>query len=215
MRNALERVTDRDLGYLDELHPPLDRVLARTEEEGARENIPIVGVAVGRFLRVLAAAVRARRVLEVGTAIGYSALWMGAALPADGELLTIDPDRSRTERAERSWRESGIAARLTVLNAPALEALPRLAGPFDLAFIDALKPEYEGYLERILPLLRRGGVVAVDNLLWGGRASGSAPDDRGEDTRAIRAFNRRFLSHPELVATIIPVGDGVGVGVKR
>lgn len=215
MRNALERVTLRDLEYLDEIHPRLDAVFARMEREGERERIPIVGTAVGRLLRVLAAAVGARRVVEVGTAIGYSAIWMGAALPADGELVAIDPDRTRTARAEANWREAGVKARLTVVNAPALEALPRLAGPFDLTFIDAVKTEYLAYLDAVLPLLREGGVVCADNLLWGGRASGSAPDDSAEDTKAIREFNRRFLSDPRLLSTIVPVGDGLGVGVKR
>lgn len=215
MRNALDRITLTDLEYLDSIHPALDAVLARMEAEGERERIPIVGTAVGRLLRLLVAAVSARRVLEIGTAIGYSALWMGGALPRDGELVTIDPDRARTGRAQANWREAGIRARLLVRNGPALEVLPRLADPFDLAFVDAIKTEYQGYLEGLLPLLRTGGVVAVDNLLWGGRASGAAPDDRTEDTAAIREFNRRFLADPRLVATILPVGDGVGIGVKR
>lgn len=215
MRNALERITLRDLQYVDEVHPRLDAVLARIEEEGERERIPVVGTAVGRLLRVLAAGIGARRLLEIGTAIGYSALWMGAALPEDGELVTIDPDRSRTQRAEANWREAGVNAGLRVVNAPALDVLRNLSGTFDMAFIDALKTEYQGYLEGVLPLLRTGGLVCVDNLLWGGRASGSAPDDRTEDTAAIQKFNRRFLSDPRLVATILPVGDGVGIGVKR
>jgi predicted O-methyltransferase YrrM len=214
MRNAMEMIAPRDLEYLDRLHPKLDGVLARIDEEGGRERIPVVGTAVGRCLRVLVAAARARRVLEIGTAIGYSLLWMGAALAEDGELVTIDPDRARTARAEASWREAGIRARLRIENAPALEVLPRLRGDFDLAFIDAIKTEYEAYLEGVLPLLRDGGTVCVDNLLWQGKASGSREAD-DPDTRAIRAFNERFVRHPRLFATIVPVGDGLGIGVKR
>ena len=214
MRNALAEITTRDLEYLEEIHPALDPVLARMDAEGGQESIPIVGTAVGRLLRVLALAVAARRALEIGTAIGYSAIWMGASLPADGELVTIDPDRARTARAEANWRAAGVLATLRVHNAPALDVLPRLSGPFDLAFIDALKEEYEAYLDGVIPLLRPGGVVCVDNLLWSGRASGAVPDE-GPATEAIRRFNRRLLSDERLEATIVPIGDGLGVGVKR
>ena len=214
MRNALSEITNVDLEYLDRIHPALPRVLARMDREGGDEHIPVVGTAVGRFLRVLTAAIRAKRVLEIGTAIGYSAIWIGGALPRTGELVTIDPDVERTDRAKRNWREARVAARLVVKNGPALEVLPTLRGRFDLVFIDALKREYSGYLDGALPLLRDGGVVAVDNLLWSGRASGVSPADDA-DTLAIRAFNERFLAHRALLATILPLGDGLGVGVKR
>ncbi len=210
----MSEIASRDLEYLAEIHPPLERALARIDEEGGREDIPVVGVAVGRCVRVLVRAVAARRILEIGTAIGYSAIWMGASLPEDGELVTIDPDAARTARARENWRAAGLRARLTIENAPALEVLPRLRGPFDVAFIDALKEEYQAYLDGALPLLRGGGLVLVDNLLWDGRASGRVPDD-GADTRAIREFNRRFLADERLLATILPVGDGLGVAVTQ
>jgi predicted O-methyltransferase YrrM len=215
LRNALERISSRDLEYIERLHGPLPETFRALDEEGGREGIPIVGTAVGRTLGVLVRATGARRAVEVGTAIGYSALWIASALPADGELVTIDPDRERTGRARRFWERAGVAGRIRVVNAPALEALPSLAGPFDLAFIDALKREYQGYLDLLLPLLRRGGTVVVDNLLWSGRASGSAPDDGSDDTAAIRRFNASFVGDPRLDATVLPVGDGLGVGTKR
>ncbi|MGH2499209.1 MAG: O-methyltransferase [Candidatus Limnocylindria bacterium] len=211
----MDAIALRDLEYLESLHEPLSGAFARLEAEGAREDIPIVGTAVGRALHVLVRAAGARRILEIGTAIGYSALWMATALPADGELVTIDPDRSRTGRARAFWAEAGIAERIRVENAPALEVLPGLRGPFDFAFVDALKEEYAAYLEHVLRLLRPGGTVAVDNLLWSGRASGSRPDDGAAGTRAIRAFNAAFVAHPGLEAAILPVGDGLGLGVKR
>src|SRR5207249_8497831 len=101
MRNALAEITNVDLEYLDRIHPALSRVLSRMDREGGDEHIPVVGTAVGRFLRVLTAAIRAKRVLEIGTAIGYSAIWIGGALPRTGELVTIDPDVERTNRAKR------------------------------------------------------------------------------------------------------------------
>lgn len=215
MRNSLDAITLTDLEYLDRLHPPLDAVLRRIDEAGGGEDIPVVGTAVGRFLHVSIAAARARRVLEVGTAIGYSALWMGRALPDDGELVTIDIDRVRQQRARDAWREAGVRASLRLVNGPALQMLPTLRGPFDAVFIDAVKKEYQAYLEGAMPLLRAGGLVLVDNLLWSGRVSGSRPDDGSEDTAAIREFNRAFLSDPRLVATILPLGDGLGFAVKR
>lgn len=213
-RNSLAAVTQRDLAYLDGIHPSVEGVLARMDAEGGRDDIPIVGTAVGRALRVLVRATGARRIVEVGTAIGYSALWMALALPDDGELVTIDPDTERTARARAHWQAAGVGSRIHVENGPALEVLPRLSGPFDLAFIDALKHEYQGYLEECLRLLRPGGTAVVDNLLWGGRASGERRDESA-DTRAIRAFNAAFLRDERLDATILPVGDGLGVGVKR
>lgn len=215
MRNALDAITLTDLQYLDRLHPPLDAALRRIEDAGGGEDIPVVGTAVGRFLRVAIAALRARRVLEIGTAIGYSALWMGAALPDEGELVTLDIDRVRQQRAMDSWREAGIRAALRLVNGPALEMLQTLRGPFDAVFIDAVKSEYQRYLEAALPLLRPSGLVLVDNLLWSGRVSGSQPDDRTADTAALREFNRAFVSDPRLLATILPLGDGLGYAVKR
>ena len=130
-----------------------------------------------------------RRIVEVGTAYGYSTLWMALGQPPDGTIVTIDPDRSRTDLARGWWREAGIAdERITVVNAPALEAFeagePALAGPFDLAFIDALKPEYLRYLEHIAGRLAPGALVVADNVLWSGRVSGS------------QAGRRRRCQHP-------------------
>ncbi len=211
----MDRITRHDLDYLERIHGDLPDVLRMLDREGGRDDIPIVGTAVGRLLGVLVRATGARRVVEVGTAIGYSALWMASALPPDGELVTIDPDRERTDRARRFWELARVGERIRVVNAPALEALPQLIGPFDLAFIDALKIEYQAYLEQVLWLLRPGGTVVVDNLLWSGRSSGSSPDDGTSDTKAIKEFNGAFVRDRRFEATILPVGDGLGIGVKR
>lgn len=212
----MDRVTLQDLEYLESLHGGLAGAFADLDAEGGRDDIPIVGTAVGRALHVLVRATAARRIVEVGTAIGYSTLWMATALPEDGSLVTIDPDTARTDRARGYWQRAGVGDRIRVVNGPALEVLPTLVAdaPFDLAFIDALKHEYQGYLEAVLPLLRPGGMLVVDNLLWSGRASGSAPDDGSPDTKAVKAFNAAFVRDPRLEATILPVGDGLGVAVK-
>src|SRR5213592_402957 len=190
-----------DVEYLEGIHPQLGPVLEEMLKSGRNEGVPIVQPAVGRLLRVLVTAVAPKRVLEIGTAIGFSTLWMASALPAGGRIDTIDPDRSRTDRARRYWLRAGVTDRVRVINEPALRVLPRLAPGIEFAFIDAL-----------LPKMAPGGVIAVDNLTWSGRIAAGEHD---EDTDALRGFNEKFLHHEQLEATILPVGDGVGLGAVR
>jgi len=150
--------------------------------------------------------------VEIGTAIGFSTLWMANALPPDGRIDTIDPDRSRTDRARRYWIRAQVGDRIRVVNEPALRVLPRLAPGIDLAFIDAVKTEYSPYLEALLPRMRPGGIILADNLLWSGRI---AAGDHDADTDALRAFNETFLHHARLDGTILPVGDGLGFAVIK
>ena len=159
-----------------------------------------------------------RRIVEVGTAYGYSTLWLALGQPADGTIVTIDPDRERTGLARGWWREAGVAdERITVVSAPALEAFaaadPALAGPFDLAFIDALKPEYGAYLTALVPRLAPGALVLADNVLWSGRVADPANDE--SQTEVLRAFDAAVLGDPRFNATILPVGDGLLVAGFR
>ncbi|GAC1479432.1 MAG: O-methyltransferase [Candidatus Dormibacteria bacterium] len=204
--------TDRDLEYLDGVHAPMGLVLAEMLEVGRLEKIPILQPAAGRFLRTLVTALAPKRVVEIGTAIGFSTLWMASALPEGSRIDTIDPDRARTDRARRYWLRAGVTDKVRVINEPALRVLPRLAPGIELAFIDAIKTEYIAYLDALLPRMATGGVITVDNVLWSGRVAGGDQDD---DTSALRAFNEYFLHHEQLEATILPVGDGLGVGVVR
>lgn len=203
---------DRDLEYLEQAHAPVDSVLAEMLKRGREEGIPIVSPASGRLLRTLVLALAPKRVLEIGTAIGFSTLWMAAALPPGGRIDTIDPDRSRTDRARRYWLKAGVSDRVRVTNEPALRVIPRLAPGIEFAFIDALKTEYAAYLDALLPKMAPGGLIAVDNVLWSGRIAAGEHDN---DTDALRAFNARFLRDEQLDATIVPVGDGLGIGVVR
>ena len=204
--------TDRDLEYLDQVHPPLDPVLQEMLTAGPKDGIPIVSPAAGRLLRVLVTAMAPKRVLEIGTAIGFSTLWMATALPQGGRIDTIDPDRVRTDRARRYWLRAGVTDRVRVINEPALRVLPRLTPGIEFAFIDALKTEYVAYLDALLPKMAPGGMITVDNVLWSGRI---ATGEHDENTDALRAFNEYFLRHEQLEATIVPVGDGLGIGVVR
>jgi caffeoyl-CoA O-methyltransferase len=201
-----------DLEYLEGIHPPMGPVLEEMLKAGRSEGVPIVQPASGRLLRVLVAAMAPKRVLEIGTAIGFSTLWMASALPPGGRIDTIDPDRSRTDRARRYWLRAGVTDRVRVINEPALRVLPRLPPGIDFAFIDAIKTEYSAYLDALLPKMAPGGMITVDNVLWSGRIAAGEHD---EDTDALRAFNEKFLRHERLDATIVPVGDGIGIGVVR
>lgn len=181
-------------------------------------HIPIVDRHTGRVLSVLAAG--RRRVVEVGTAYGYSTLWLALGQPADGTIVTIDPDRARTDLARGWWRDGGIADdRIRVINQPALDALasrhPDLAGPFDLAFIDALKGEYEGYLDALIPRLAADALVIADNVLWSGRVSGSRPGGDDPDSAALRRFSARVAADRRFESTVLPLGDGLLVAAWR
>lgn len=211
--------TSTDLEWIDATSGPPHPALLAIEAAAEPDGIPILDRASGRVLAALAAG--RGRIVEVGTAFGYSTLWMALAQPASGRIVTIDPDRGRTDRARGWWREAGIAdERITVVNAPALAAFgadePALRGPFDLAFIDALKPEYSAYLEAIVPRLAPGALVVADNVLWSGRVSGARPaDPDDEGTSALRAFNESVLRDPRFAASIVPVGDGLLVAGLR
>jgi len=211
--------TTTDLAWIDATAPPPPAALLAIEAAAEPDNIPILDRASGRVLAALAAG--RRRIIEVGTAYGYSTLWMALAQPAGGTIVTIDPDRGRTDKARRWWREAGVpVGQIAVVNAPALAAFAAneaaLRGPFDLAFIDALKPEYLLYLEALLPRLAPGALVVADNVLWSGRVSGERPaaaDDEG--TPALRAFNEAVLRDKRFAASILPVGDGLLVAGLR
>lgn len=201
-----------DLDWIESLSAPLPPALADIEAAAEPLDIPIVNRDAGRALQVLAGG--RRRIVEVGTAYGYSTLWLALGQPSGGAIVTIDPDRERTDLARRWWRQAGIAdERITVVNAPALDAIgtdPALAGPFDMVFIDALKPEYQGYLDLLVDRLEPGALVVADNVLWSGRVSGSRPADPDDkNTEALRAFDAALLADPRFTATILPLGDGL------
>jgi predicted O-methyltransferase YrrM len=209
---------DADFEWIESLGRPIHPVLAALEVAAQPGRVPILSRDSGRVMGALVSD--RRRIVEVGTAIGYSTLWMALGQPADGTIVTIDPDASRTAVARDHWRQAGIAdARISVVNAPALDAFRRgeavLAGPFDLAFIDAVKQEYWAYVEEIMPRLESGALVAADNVLWGGRTSGGRPSSPGDRTAELRAFCERVLADPRFTGTILPVGDGLLVAAYR
>jgi predicted O-methyltransferase YrrM len=201
--------------YLNRIHRNPPPLLLELEQQGHSDDIPIVSRETGRLLSTLVHAMQANRVLEIGTAYGYSTLWMALALPPAGHIWTIDPDRDRTAIALDYLTRAGKADAVDIINQPALEVLKTFpVRNLDIVFIDALKHEYADYLELSVPLLKRSGLVIVDNLIWSGRAAAESKPDDSVDTKAIREFNRIFLNHPQLDATIIALGDGTGIGAR-
>lgn len=201
--------------YLERLLPENTGLLEEMERYAAEHRVPISDREVARFLEITARATGARRVLEIGMAIGYAAIHLARALPEGGEVVTIEPAEEMIAAAAGYVERAGLGGRVRVERGYALEVLPRLAGPFDMVFLDAVKQEYAEYLDLALPLLRAGGVVVADNLLWGGQVAGEirAPEQTAS-TQALRAFNQHFVRHPQLLAQVLPVGDGLGYGVK-
>lgn len=210
-------VTDAVTHYLTELRPPADPVLEEMEAQGAREGIPIVVPQTGQLLHVLALACRAERVLEVGTAIGVSTLYLARALPSSGRIVSFEIDEERHNAARDYLERAGVLDRVDLRLQDARDGLISLSEDFDLAFVDGVKAQYGEYFDGVLPRLRSGGVLAVDNVLMSGSVAENRSDGHWtEDQIArIREFNRRLLEDPELVGTVTPVGDGVLVAVKR
>jgi caffeoyl-CoA O-methyltransferase len=171
----------------------------------------------GQFLHVLALATGARRALEVGVFMGYSSTWVALALPEGGRLVACDVSEEYTARARRTWREAGVERKIELRLGPALDTLDALlaegqAGQYDFAFIDADKGNYANYYERTLALLRRGGLVAADNVLWRGEVAN--PAARDAETEIIRAFNRKLHEDARVAIAMATMGDGLMLACK-
>jgi caffeoyl-CoA O-methyltransferase len=200
--------------YLERLLPPRDAILAEMEAVAARENIPISDPEIGRLLEVLARASGARTIVEVGTAIGYGTLCLARGAP-EARVLSIDNDPERLYRARGFLERAGVMDRVELIEGTALAVLQQLslAGPIDFAYVDAVKTEYRRYLDFLLPRVRVGGMLAFDNLLWKGRVA-DPPEDDDASADALRAFNGYLMIHPQLRASLLPLGDGLGLATK-
>ena len=179
--------------------------------------IPHGGMQIGpeqaAFMQLLVRAIGARRCLEIGTFTGYSSLAVALGLPPDGRVVCCDVSEEWTAVARKYWKAAGVQKKIDLRIAPAIETLRRLKGKFDFIFIDADKENYRNYYERCLRLLRRGGVIAIDNTLWYSRVLDRR--DQSVDTRAIRAFNRKLRRDRRVDISLLPIGDGLTLAVKR
>jgi caffeoyl-CoA O-methyltransferase len=200
--------------YAEEHSSEVPELLGRLERETLltmKSPQMLSGRTEGQFLRLLVKTMAAKRVLEVGTFTGYSALMMASALPPDGELVTLEIDPAAETVARRYFAESKHGSKIRLLIGPAFETLATLAPPFDLAFLDADKKAYPRYYERILELLRPGGMLAVDNVLW----SGKVLEPRDDETRAIHELNEKVRRDPRVDHVLLTVRDGILLARKR
>ena len=213
-------VPERLYAYMLQVGCREPEALARLREETARLEQAHYQIAPeeGQLLGFLIEAIGARRALDIGTFTGYSALIAALSMPEDGQVVTLDTSEEFTAIARRHWQAAGVADRIDLRLAPALESLEVLladggAGQYDFAFIDADKERYDAYYELALRLLRPGGLAAVDNTLWRGRVVD--PDNRKAKTEAFRAFNAKLHGDPRVTLVMLPVGDGVTLVRKR
>ncbi|MBV8149369.1 MAG: O-methyltransferase [Candidatus Eremiobacteraeota bacterium] len=203
------------LHYLERIHPQPHPLLVELEEQGLRDGVPIVSRETGRFLSSIVAAMQATRILEIGTAYGYSTLWMAFAQPSIGRIWTIDSDSRRTAVALSYFKRAEEDDFIEVFNTPALDLLENFPHRnLDLVFIDADKSEYRRYLTLVLPMLKLSGIVIVDDCLLGGRIASERGGEADEEVLAMREFNDYFLNRADLDATILPLGNGTGIGAR-
>jgi caffeoyl-CoA O-methyltransferase len=195
-------------------------ILRRLRDETAAMPMSMMQISPeqGQFMGLIIELIGARRTLELGVFTGYSSLSVALALPDDGHITACDVSEEYTAVARRYWAEAGVAHKIDLRLAPGTETLDALLaegaqGTSDFAFVDALKTEYADYYERLLELLRPGGLIAVDNVLWDGRVAD--PDDNGEDTVAIRAFNEKVRDDQRVTLSLLPLADGLTLARKR
>jgi predicted O-methyltransferase YrrM len=195
-------------------------ILARLRAETARLPNAMMQISPeqGQFMGLLMRLIGAKRTLEVGVFTGYSSTSVALALPEDGAIVACDVSVEYTSMARRYWREAGVERKIDLRIAPAVETLDALlaegrAGSFDFAFIDADKDNYDHYYERALKLIRTGGLIAIDNVLWHGKVLDESVQDA--DTRAIRALNEKLHRDERIALSLLPIGDGMTLACKR
>ncbi len=210
MNGITEAKTER---YLYSLLPRRDAVLRDMERYANRHGVPIIGPACGRLLYLLARAIKARRVFEMGSAIGYSTLWLARAVGPKGVVFYTDNDPSNARRAEAYFRRAGVFRRVRLLVGDALRLLDTTEGHFDLIFNDVSKIQYPEVFRLAVPRVRPGGLFITDNALWSGRVA-EPPARNDRETLAIQKFNRLIYHSPKLFTTIIPLRDGFAICTK-
>lgn len=211
MKSRIDAILRRPQAeYLDTLLPPPDALLDRMEKLAADEGQPIADPEVAQLMRVLVRARKPRRLIEVGTNIGYSVIVMGRECGPDAVIETIEIDRGTLEKARRFVGEAQLPCEVVFHEGAALDVLRKVQGPFDFVFIDCVKSEYGDYLDALLPKLEKGALIVCDNLLWKGQVADGVHD---ANTDALRDFNRRIANDPRLLTSILSVGDGTGVSI--
>lgn len=199
--------------YLYSLLPPRDEVLAEMEADAAKNNVPIVGPAVGRIFYQYAIISGAKRVFEMGSAIGYSTIWWARAVGEGGQVVYTDGDPKNAEKARRYFERAGVSARITVRVGDALELLSEEKQPYDIIFNDVDKTDYPRVFRIALPHLKSGGLFVTDNVLWSGKVAQAGQSE--PETKAILELNKLMYQSKDVFTTILPIRDGVSVCVKK
>ena len=198
--------------YLYSVLPPRDDVLAEMEDDASKNDVAIVGPAVARVLYQFAVISGAKRIFEMGSAIGYSTIWWARAVGEGGRVIYTDGDPKRAEKARRYFDRAGVSQRITVRVGDALEILSEEKAPYDIIFNDVDKTDYPRVFRLALPHLKSGGLFITDNVLWSGKLHRPNPDAQ---TKAILEFNKLIYGSKDLFTTILPIRDGVAVCLKK
>ena len=200
------------LHYLNSLTPPRDSTLQQMERIAAEKRFPIIGPLVGRLLFQLALLTRARRIFELGSGYGYSAIWFARGLQPGGRIICTDGSRENAALAARFFKQADIEGLVDYRTGDALSLLAKEPGSFDIILNDVDKHEYPEVFRQAVPRLKKGGLLVTDNTLWQGRVVG---DDNALSTVGVRAFNRLAFQSKEVLTTLIPLRDGVALSIKR
>jgi caffeoyl-CoA O-methyltransferase len=200
--------------YIYKLLPARDVVLSEIERYAAKHGIPIIGPAVARMLALFVQVSGAKRIFEMGSAIGYSTIWLAKAAGPQARVIYTDGDAEKARRAKEYFRRAGVANRIEVRVGDALELVKKAPGKFDLIFNDVDKHQYPAALQAALPKLGRGGLLITDNTLWSGKAARPAPPN-DVNTRGVQEFNRLVYSSSKLYPVLVPLRDGVTICRKR
>lgn len=217
MKDRLDAILRRPQAeYLETLLQPRDALLGEMERYAGESGQPIADPEVAQLLRILTRVRRPRRVLEVGTNIGYSVIVIGRESGADSTIETIELDATILATARRFVAEAALPCEVVFHQGAALEVIPHLAGTFDMLFIDCVKTEYVDYLDSMLPKLAPGAIVIADNVLWKGQvAEGPRSEDQIASTAGLKAYNARVTSDRRLETVILPLGDGIALSIVR
>ncbi len=197
--------------YLKSVMRDRDPILAEMEERARRTNFPIIGPVGGSLLNILATSIGAKRIFELGSGYGYSAIWFARALPYDGEIFLTDYSEELLEEAKGYFEKAGLIKRARFLVGDAVENFFKVDGPFDIVYVDIEKEKYPTIVEKAYEKLRKGGFLIADNLLWHGKVM---EEDIDSATKGILEFTRLIYSHPGFISSIIPIRDGISISLK-
>lgn len=202
--------SDNLAAYVERLSPMEDEALRHARERAASGGMPPVSAETGAMLRLLTRLLGTRTAVEIGSGAGYSGIWIARGMVADGMLTTIDTDPEHLRLARQSYADAGVQDRVRPINGRALDVLPRLTdGAYDMVFLDAVKAEYPAYLENALRLLRPGGMILADNVLWSGKVAD--PSIRDSDTEGLRTFSASICEDERLDSVVLTLGDGLSI----